>query len=79
MGAVLLKYSNGWGHLIITVVCIAALTIALIMGKINEAAAAAILSPVVAFWFMSGSANRFNPLNPSAPPPSRGTQPLSKP
>lgn len=84
MGAILLKYSNGWGHLIVTALIIAGVFAALVAGKINETAAAAVLGPVVAFWFMSGSANRFSVLNPTiekqiAPPmeaPKTPTQPL---
>ena len=65
MGAIILRYSNGWGHLCVTVVCIIALTIALILNKISDAAVAGIMDPVIAFWFMSGSANRFSMLNPT--------------
>jgi hypothetical protein len=60
------------------VVCIAALTTALVAGKISDAAAAAIIGPIVAFWFMSGSANRFSLLNPTTEkqtlPPAPVTQ-----
>jgi len=84
MGAKLLKYSNGWGHLIVTALVIAGLFAALLAGKITDTAAAAVLGPIIAFWFMSGSANRFRVLNPTtdkqiAPPveaPKTPTQPL---
>lgn len=86
MGALLLKYSNGWGHLIVTALVLAGIFAALLAGKINDTAAAAIVGPIIAFWFMSGSANRFRVLNPTTdkqiappvePPPAKTpTQPL---
>lgn len=53
-------YSNGWGHLIATVAICGMCAFLLFFGKIQTDLFAAIIGPVVTFWFMSGAVNRFN-------------------
>lgn len=53
-------YSNGWGHLIATIAVLAMCTMLVMFGKIQTDVFAAVVSPVVSFWFMSGAVNRFN-------------------
>ena len=52
-------YSNGWGHLIVTLAILAMSTFLLYVGKLDSSAIAGLLGSVVSFWFMSGSVNRF--------------------
>ena len=53
------SYSNGWGHLIATLAVIGAMAFLIWSKSVDVAAALGLLSPVVAFWFMSGAVNRF--------------------
>lgn len=54
------SYSNGWGHLIATIAICGMCAFLLFFGKIQTDLFAAIIGPVVTFWFMSGAVNRFN-------------------
>ena len=54
------SYSNGWGHLVATIAVMAMCTFLLFFGKMQTDLFAAIIGPVVTFWFMSGAVNRFN-------------------
>jgi hypothetical protein len=54
------NYSNGWGHLIATLAVMVFASFALWSGKLASDTVMAIMSPVVTFWFMAGSVNRFN-------------------
>ena len=55
----MLNYSNGWGHLVVTVCVLAMCTFLLYFGKLDSSAIAGLLGSVISFWFMSGSVNRF--------------------
>ncbi len=62
----LAKYSNGWGHLVITLATMTMVSFLLFTNKLDTTACMTILSIVISFWFMSGTVNRFNaPLTPS--------------
>jgi hypothetical protein len=50
-------YSNGWGHLIATCIIIAAITTALIFGKLDQTVYASMLTVVITFWFGTGIIN----------------------
>ena len=52
-------YSNGWGHLIATIAVLGFSGFALWSGKLQSDTVMAIMSPVVTFWFMAGTLNRF--------------------
>lgn len=52
------NYSNGWGHMILTVVIIGCMSTLLALGKIEVAVFSGIVSPVVLFWFGTGIANK---------------------
>jgi len=55
------QYSNGWGHAIVTVAVLAMVTILRVFNAIDTTTLVAICSPVIAFWFLTGTVNRFNP------------------
>lgn len=58
-------YSNGWGHLIVTIAVMAMATALFLTKSLDPPAIIALVSPVITFWFMSGAINRF-----SGPPSS---------
>jgi len=62
-----MQYSNGYGHLIVTALVIASMTVLLALHSIDVTVFVSVASPVIGFWFLSGAANRFNPApNPTA-------------
>lgn len=62
------KYSNGWGHLVVTIAVMVMMTVLLVTKALDATAAMSAISIVVSFWFMSGTVNRF-----STPPQQQGT------
>ncbi len=67
MSSNFMQYSNGYGHLAVTLAIIASMTVLLVFHAIDVAVFASVVSPVIGFWFLSGAANRFNPApNPTA-------------
>ncbi len=52
------NYSNGWGHLIVTVVAIICMTVLLVFSKIDVAFFAAVITPVLAVWAVPAIANK---------------------
>ena len=65
------NYSNGWGHLIATIGVMGFSAFALWSGKLASDTVMAIMSPVITFWFMAGTLNRF--ANSQAPASSSTT------
>jgi hypothetical protein len=64
------KYSNGWGHLVVTLAAMIMVSYLLVTHALDATACIGIIAPVITFWFMSGTVNRFNtpvtgPLTPS--------------
>lgn len=53
------KYSNGWGHMFVTLAVIGAVVALLITKSVDSTWAIGVLTPAVTFWFLSGSTNRF--------------------
>ena len=53
------SYSNGWGHLIVTISVLGMSTFLIYTGKLDNAAVTGLLGSVISFWFMSGQVNRF--------------------
>lgn len=73
-----MQYSNGYGHLIISCVIVGCLTTLLVFKAIDTTTFVSVGSPVIAFWFLTGAANRFNTQNPtvdthSTTPPANTT------
>jgi len=54
------NYSNGWGHLVASITVIICVTVLLIFKSIDTTFAATLMTPVILFWFMSGTVNRFS-------------------
>jgi hypothetical protein len=74
------KYSNGWGHLVMSLAVIAMVTVLLMSKTIDVAAAVGIVAPVITFWFMSGTVNRFNaPIQPSGTASNSPLPPITAP
>lgn len=70
----IMQYSNGWGHLVMSIVTLFVIGALMYLKVIDAIAGLPILGVVISFWFMSGSANRFN----NSPNPT-ATGPLSLP
>lgn len=65
-----MQYSNGWGHLIMSIVTLFTMGALMYLKVVDAVVGMPVISLVVAFWFMSGTANRFNnTLNPTATGP----------
>ena len=62
-------YSNGWGHLIVTLAVLGMSTALLILRVVDTATIMGMVGTVVAFWFLSGSSKFQAPLEPVAPAP----------
>lgn len=48
-------YSNGWGHLIVTLAVLLMCSFLLYTGKLDSAVVAGLLGSVISFWFLSGT------------------------
>jgi hypothetical protein len=72
-------YSNGWGHLIVTLAVLVMCTTLLVLKVVAPDVVMGLLGTVVAFWFLSGSSKFQQPATPDTPttpgPPSGGTLP----
>ena len=51
------EYSNGWGHVIVTVALLVSFTILLALHVIEISIFTAVISPLILFWFGTGIAN----------------------
>jgi hypothetical protein len=73
----MVKYSNGWGHLAVTIATMAMTTYLLATKALDATACTAIIAPVITFWFMSGTVNRFNtPMQSEPLTPIQAASPL---
>ncbi len=70
------KYSNGWGHLVISLAVIGMVTYLLATKSLDATACTTLLSIVITFWFASGMANRFNAPVQSSLTPAEAASPL---
>ena len=66
---IITKYSNGYGHLAVTLGVLICVTIMLCLKAIPVDAAIGLATPAIAFWFLSGAASRFEK-EPLAPAPT---------
>jgi hypothetical protein len=75
----LFTYSNGYGHLAVTLAIVVMVFILLLVNRISITDAKDLVTPVILFWFMSGASkfNRYN--NPLNPPPAPEPPPASNP
>lgn len=61
-------YSNGWGHLIVTLAVLTFAGVMLIMKAVDSTTVIGLVSTVVAFWFLSGSSKFQQPTQPTPAP-----------
>ena len=67
-------YSNGWGHLIVTLAVLGMSTALLILKVVDTATIMGMVGTVVAFWFLSGSSKFQQPIQaPQQPTTSTST------
>jgi len=75
------NYSNGWGHLIVTVTIIVSMTVLLAVKAIDSAVFTGVVTPVILFWFGTGIANKtvesVARLTPDIPSPA--DRPMAEP
>ena len=70
MNSRITTYSNGWGHLIVTLAVLAMSTAFLYFHLVDATSVMGMIGTVVAFWFLSGS-SKFNlPTEPPQSPPA---------
>lgn len=75
----LLKYSNGWGHLLMSIVLIVAGVILILQPAATvQAVGIGLIGTVVPYWFISSSANAIQQRQATAQPPAQPTPPEVK-
>jgi hypothetical protein len=72
------NYSNGWGHLVVTLAVLAMSTFLIYTGKLDNAAVTGLLGAVISFWFMSGSVNRFSAVQAQVTASQQQAQPTGE-
>lgn len=71
----LLQYSNGWGHIIMSVALLSVAVVLILRGEPTlQGVGIALISTVAGYWFVSSSANAVSK-NPPAPAPAAAPLP----
>jgi uncharacterized membrane protein YraQ (UPF0718 family) len=63
-------YSNGWGHLIVTLAVLVMCTTLLVLKVVAADVVMGLVGTVVAFWFLSGSSKFQQPATPDTTTPT---------